>query len=359
MPRSIRFENIENFRDLGGYACSFGVTSFGNIYRSANVANASPADLDKVAELGIKTVIDLRGSEDQVKVPSAFKKDPRFTVIELEVNGNGRISVDKEGYYNSYLEMLEDPESARRILRTFITAEKPLVFHCNAGKDRTGVFSILLLALAGVNLEDINADYMLSFPYLPKMTKETREKRPHVPELLLTPDIEMIPEFYSRFLARYGSPENYCEVIGLSEEEVDYLQNVLGKHHKSCGAVVFYKNKVLVEHMVKGHYSLPKGMPEEKDRNERATAKREIKEETGLDVAFVEGFRREINYSHKKGRVKKVVFFLAEAKSGKATPQKEEVSDIYFLSPPDAMLAVSYDSERKLIAEAAHYYSEH
>lgn len=359
MPRSIKLENVENFRDLGGYACHFGETRFGIIYRSANLAKASKADMDKIAYLGVKTIIDLRGEEDQKNVLSPFKNDARFKVLEFEVNGKGRISTDWEDYINSYMEMVEEPESARKILQAFITAEKPLVFHCNAGKDRTGVFTLLLLALAGVDINDINADYMLSFPYLPKMTKETREIRTYVPELLLTPDIRFIPEFYEAFLSRYGSVENYCEVIGLTEEETDYLKNLLGKHHKSCGAVVFYKNKVLVEHMVKGHYSLPKGFVEEFDKDELATAKREIKEETGLDVTFIEGFRKEINYSHKKGKVKKVVFFLATTDTDKVTPQEEEVSDIYFLTPLDCMLTLSYDSERKLIAEAARYYSEH
>ena len=63
--RTIKFENIENFRDLGGYPCSFGETSFGVIYRSATLAYASKKDVDHMAEIGIKTVIDLR--EDAVK----------------------------------------------------------------------------------------------------------------------------------------------------------------------------------------------------------------------------------------------------------------------------------------------------
>ena len=308
MPRSIKLDNVENFRDLGGYACEFGETQFGNIYRSASLVKASKEDIDKVASLGIKTIVDLRGREDQAALPSPFKGDSRFQVIELEVNGNGRIPKDRPDQLDSYMEMIEDPESARRIFRTFINADKPLVFHCNAGKDRTGVFTLVLLALAGVDIDDINADYMLSFPYLPKMTKDTRENRPFVPELLLTPDITYIPEFYRVFLERYGTVENYCEVIGLSEDEIDYLKNILGKHERSFGAVVFHDNKVLVEHMRLGHYSIPKGHVEECDKDGYATALREIKEETGLDARLLDGFQIDINYSPKPGRVKKVTF---------------------------------------------------
>ena len=63
--KRISFENIENFRDLGGYESRFGYTEFGVIYRSATLAYASKRDVKKLLQLGIKTVIDLR--EDSVK----------------------------------------------------------------------------------------------------------------------------------------------------------------------------------------------------------------------------------------------------------------------------------------------------
>ena len=358
MPRSIKLENVENFRDLGGYECDFGETRFGNIYRSASLAFASEADIDKIASLGIKTIIDLRGGQDQADFPSPFKNDPRFKVLEFEVNGKGRLPKDREDQVASYLEMLEDPESARRIFKAFINADKPLVFHCNAGKDRTGVFTMMLLALAGVDINDINADYMLSFPYLPKMTKETREKRPYVPEIVITPSTELIPIVHAALLERYGTVENYFEVIGLSEDEIEYLKNLLGDHERSYGAVCFYKNKVLVEHMRLGHYSIPKGHVESCDKDGYATALREIKEETGLDARLLDGFQIDINYSGRKGKVKKVTFYLAEVDSDKTTPQKEEVSEIYFLSPADCMLALTHDSDRDVVAKAAEFYAK-
>ena len=359
MPRSEKFESIENFRDLGGYACDYGVTSFGVIYRSATLAFASPSDLDHMAELGIKTVIDLRGGEDQKRLPNPCAKDPRFKVIELEVNGNGRIAKNYDDYVGSYMEMVEDPASARKILRTIMNAEKPLVYHCNAGKDRTGVFTLLLMAFAGVSLDDINADYMLSFPHLRKMTHNTRAHHPEVPELLLTPDIEFIPEFYEKFFARYETLEQYCEAIGLGEDEERCLRNLLGKQEKSCGAVVFKDGLVMIEHMAKGHYSIPKGHVEPCDEDDHATARREIKEETGFDVTFINGFEKTIVYSPSAGISKRVAFFLAEISGGEMALQKEEVSDIYFISPADAMRVLSHDSDRQVVAEASRYYVAH
>ena len=111
--RTIKFENIENFRDLGGYPCSFGETSFGVIYRSATLAYASKKDVDHMAEIGIKTVIDLREDSVKASLPSPMLGDPRFTYIALPVNGNGRIPVNHKDQVESYMEMLYEPRSKR------------------------------------------------------------------------------------------------------------------------------------------------------------------------------------------------------------------------------------------------------
>ena len=357
MARSHFFEGIENFRDLGGYGCDYGTTEFGVVFRSATPINATKEDLDKVASIGIKTIVDLRGEEYQKEEVNPFAKDGRFKVIDLEVNGNGRIAKDRDDYIASYMEMVEDPSSARKILLSILHAPKPVLFHCNAGKDRTGVFSLLLLGFAGVHVDDINADYMLSFPHLRKMTRETRANRPFVPELLLVPDIEFIPDFYDAFIKRYGSFRNYGEVIGLSEDEIEALANLLGKQEKSCGAVCFKENKVLIEHSALGHYSFPRGHVEEYDEDDYATAIREIKEETGFDAQIIPGFEETIVYSPYKGIIKYVRIFLAEIIGGERAIQKEEVSDIYFLTPEEAMYVLSHDNDRKVVAKAAKHYA--
>ncbi len=351
--RTIKFENIENFRDLGGYPCSFGETSFGVVYRSATLAYASKKDVNHMAKIGIKTVIDLR--EDSVKssLPSPVLHDSRFTYISLPVNGNGRIPVDHNDQVESYMEMLYEPRSARNIFKAILTAPKPLVFHCNAGKDRTGAFTMILLMLAGVPFEDINADYMMSYPLLPKMTANTRTYHKEVPELLLVPNTDFLPCVRDAFYDRYGSLANYFEAIGMSDDEFFALSNLLGKQEKSCGVVCVRDGRVLIEHMNHGHYSLPKGHVELEDAGEHATAARELKEETGLDIeAFIPGFRTAIYYSPAEGCIKEVVFFLAEVKDGEPTLQKEEVQGVYWLRPEDAFITLSHDSDREVLRKA-------
>ena len=133
---------------------------------------------------------------------------------------------------------------------------------------------------------------------------------------------------------------------------------VIMKKEKSCGAVTFYfRDNViyyLIEHMALGHYSLPKGHVEGSE-TEIETAKREIKEETNLEVTIDNNFRQVITYSPYEGIIKDVVFFVAEIKSGNSNSQLSEVSDINFLPYKEAMNILTYDTDKEVLAKADVY----
>ena len=99
---------------------------------------------------------------------------------------------------------------------------------------------------------------------------------------------------------------------------------------KSCGAVIYTKldgmRLYLIEQMQKGHRSICKGHME-KDESEHQTAAREILEETGLTVKFVEGFREIIEYSPYENCLKTVVFFLAYTDNMNVVSQEEEIKE--------------------------------
>jgi protein-tyrosine phosphatase len=352
MLRRIPLEKIENFRDVGGYAARYGETSFGVLYRSGTLSDATPKDLDKLAELGVKTILDLRDDEAKKSQSDKTLNDPRFAEILLPVNGNGRVPKDHADQVASYLEMIEEPVSARRIFLMIAHALKPVVIHCTAGKDRTGIFVALILLANGVPFHDVNADYMLSFPYLTRMSRLTMAKYPDFPKTVLTPDVNFLKEVMDVFSKRYGSVDDYFRTIGISDDDIALLDNLLGKQEKSCGAVVFHEGKILVEHMAKGHYSIPKGHVEKWDKDDEATALREIKEETGLSAKILSKETWSIDYSTKEGVAKRVVFFVASSSETKTVVQKEEVSECYWLSPDDAIRTVSHDSDKKIITWA-------
>ena len=124
------------------------------------------------------------------------------------------------------------------------------------------------------------------------------------------------------------------------------------KYEKSCGAVIYTVQNgtrfYLVEQMQKGHVSLCKGHVEQ-DESEHETAIREIREETGLEVEFVEGFRKTIAYSPSTGCMKTVVFFLACAEHTSVRVQEEEVREIKWLTFEDAVKALTFDSTREIL----------
>ena len=128
------------------------------------------------------------------------------------------------------------------------------------------------------------------------------------------------------------------------------------KQEKSCGAVIFREGEngrrfYLILTSVKGHVTLCKGHVEKKE-TEHETAVREIREETGLTVEFVDGFRQVITYSPRPGLSKDVVFFLARAAEGRIVCQPEEVADARFLPFETALERLTHRSDRETLETA-------
>lgn len=132
-------------------------------------------------------------------------------------------------------------------------------------------------------------------------------------------------------------------------------------YEKSCGAVIYTvvngKWLYLVEIMQKGHTSFCKGHVEENE-SEHQTAAREIREETGLEVKFVEGFRQTVEYSPDTDCLKTVVFFLADADSTNVTIQEEEVREIEWLPYEEALTKLTFDSLREVLQQAENFLNE-
>lgn len=122
------------------------------------------------------------------------------------------------------------------------------------------------------------------------------------------------------------------------------------KYEKSCGAVIFDGNKILVIQQVKGHWGFPKGHVEEGE-TEVETAIREIKEETNLDVEIDETHRYVEHYSPEEGIEKDVVFFIAKKTGGEVKVQEEEVKETQWLLPNEAMDRLTYDTSKNILSK--------
>lgn len=127
-------------------------------------------------------------------------------------------------------------------------------------------------------------------------------------------------------------------------------------HEKSCGAIVYRKYHgnteiLLIKHINSGHWSFPKGHVEG-DETEVETAKREIFEETGIEVNLDPTFRELVTYSPRKDTVKVVVYFVAKAKNTDFTPQEDEISEIKWVEIDRAGQVLAYENDRSIVNKA-------
>jgi 8-oxo-dGTP pyrophosphatase MutT (NUDIX family) len=127
-------------------------------------------------------------------------------------------------------------------------------------------------------------------------------------------------------------------------------------HEKSCGAIVYRKSHgnieiLLIRHINSGHWSFPKGHVEEGE-TEVETAKREIMEETSIDVIIDPTFRETVTYSPRRDTMKVVVYFLAKAKNVDYIPQADEISEIKWVDIVHATNILSYENDKNIVTKA-------
>ncbi len=124
----------------------------------------------------------------------------------------------------------------------------------------------------------------------------------------------------------------------------------------SCGGVIYEKRGDKLYFVIiksrEGFYGFPKGHMESGE-TEIETAKREVKEEVGLDVEFVDGFREEIYHKlTKKKDLKKVVYFLAKYSGGTLKYQRRELSGAEFMAYEDALSVIVFENTREVLTKA-------
>ncbi len=180
MTRHVRLEAVENFRDFGDYPTRHGRRmKKGVVYRSASHARATDADLAAMDALNLAVIVDLRRPGERERDPS--RRPPGFAGVVIENDlGEGHdddpwwtfirgSDLSEESFRDYLLNYYRDaPFKARhvdlfgRYFRALAEADGPVLIHCAAGKDRTGVLAALTHHIAGVSREEILADYLLS-----------------------------------------------------------------------------------------------------------------------------------------------------------------------------------------------------
>ena len=225
MTRRWIFESLHNARDLGGYpTLSGGSTRWGVFLRSDEPRSLTQAEADRLRENNITTVVDLRSAEEAARTPCFLARAAGFAYHHCPLNFVGKLPEKAEDMADFYMEMLGDTAMVCRVMTILARAEGGALFHCAAGKDRTGIMAALLLSLAGVRQEDIVADYQVTYTYIQEMVRRFQKAGSLFPAWLGESRPEYMEGFLARLFRAHTSVEHYLCGIGMAQQDMDTLK---------------------------------------------------------------------------------------------------------------------------------------
>ena len=175
LPRSIALQGTTNFRDLGGYEGVDGRTvRWRKLFRSDHLAGLTPQDLQVLQALQVSRAVDFRGVEERAAhgyqwpqlAQHALSIEPTVVQKAFAMLHQGHRLTPEETValmqetYRSFV--IDNAPRFQALFRMLLDSDAPLVFHCTAGKDRTGWAAALVLSALGVEREVIEQDYLLT-----------------------------------------------------------------------------------------------------------------------------------------------------------------------------------------------------
>jgi protein-tyrosine phosphatase len=242
--RVLALEGAHNIRDLGGLETRHKSRTVSDRFlRADSLHNLSVGAQMMLLESGLRTVIDLRSPKELERQPNPFANHDEVQYLNVSLFGSLFESKDAnammpslEGIYVSALEMCQ--AAIRTVLETMAENESVVLFHCTAGKDRTGIIAALLLANAEVPDETIAEDYalteQLAKPMLERLLNEGvnggMERASYAK--LLTAQASTMHATLGYLEGRFGGVQNYLKTgLGLDSTTVETLRTKLLEPH--------------------------------------------------------------------------------------------------------------------------------
>lgn len=247
--RVIPLQGAWNTRTFAGLQGSHGPIPASAFVRTSDLGRLTAADRDALAAAGVTLDIDLRTADEQAQSPDLLASDARFAYQRTSLMGTEKMDLQKmmttfpDSLGAAYVQWLDHSQPQFKQVFQRIAAERDgtVLFHCTAGKDRTGIIAGLLLDLAGVSRADIVHNYAISAHYLEGQPKDSAMNAQIMELIKQNPEIGRkmagmsgtAPENMAMFLAalhaQYGGAEGYLKSIGVSEAEIDQLKVRLGQ----------------------------------------------------------------------------------------------------------------------------------
>lgn len=229
-------EHAYNVRELGGYPVQGGgQTAYHRFLRADNISKLSDHDVEFLLGYGVHTVIDLRSEEEAEAAPDRLAGMDGVWYIRIPLLDKDATDISsvtqpeiEMGLSILYAGMLRRKETVKRLFTAVAEApEGCVLFHCTAGKDRTGVMAMLLMSLAGVQKNDCVTNYAQSYINLaesPEMIVLSKRKDFAKYAEMFFSCPETIGGCYDKLMEEYGSTENYLRECGLSDEVIEAVK---------------------------------------------------------------------------------------------------------------------------------------
>ncbi len=239
-------EGTTNTRDIGGYVGSNNrLFKWKKALRSDDMSRLSEKDKDYlINKYNLAKVIDLRSPAEKEKAQNVFESDDRVKYInisladEIDPNRPTNLTDLPDTFFSDfYVSLINNKKNHfKEVLREIINIkdDESVLFHCTAGKDRTGVTAMLLLGICGVSKQDITTNYMQTATNLKynehfnennrKMFEKYKDKLSQdFMKKLASSDEIYIEHVYDVLINKYGSFREYFLHIGITEEEIEGL----------------------------------------------------------------------------------------------------------------------------------------
>ncbi|MEZ2737600.1 tyrosine-protein phosphatase [Aneurinibacillus aneurinilyticus] len=251
-----QFDGLYNFRDIGGVKTLNGrKMKTGVLFRSDELSRLSHQDLEKISQLNIKSICDLRTSREQKSKPSRIGVEQGIKIINISIHDKSQEFTRLEFF--KFLVSKSSTIDFEKIMRdlyynmafvshgqinkviTLLSEQNnvPALIHCTGGKDRTGFISAVIQLLVGVPYQTVLNDYLLSndliAPRMKKVEKFIRwmslfQVSPDRIKPMLEVRHEYLDDIYNEIKRKYGSIENYlCQACHVEQNRLQNLKYLL------------------------------------------------------------------------------------------------------------------------------------
>ncbi|MDQ0793112.1 tyrosine-protein phosphatase [Streptomyces sp. B1I3] len=241
--RLIRLEGTVNFRDAGGYRTTDGRwVKMGEIYRSDALDKLTTADLAKLRRLSVRTIYDLRQESERVAAPDRVPAGSSHVVADVLAGSPvftdmPRTAAEAAAMMTEGEKFMVSGGTARAAYRAVFSGvtdgdARGVLFHCTAGKDRTGWANAALLTALGVPRSTVTADYLASNDYRAKANAAALASMPpaqaEVYKPMLDVRVEYLDSGFQEVAEEFGSFQAYeKQALGLSGKELRDLERDL------------------------------------------------------------------------------------------------------------------------------------